>query len=183
MTRNRKIDPALLEREYIFDSSNPPVSITGLAERHGMARSGIAEKALKGRWYERRIEFREQLGEKVVAALGDEWVGFESATRKKLMDTALTYLDKYVEALDDGTIKPTTRDMLGVAAMIRTLLGDAAASPQGEETLLDPDTATLSPEYYRKALTSIDGLLTSGDDGSLDVGEAPPSSIEGTGED
>lgn len=185
MTRNRKVDPAVLEREYIFDPSSSPVSLTDLAQRHGMARSGIADKALKGRWYERRVEFRQQLGEKVVAALSDEWVGFETATREKLMQTGLKYLDKYIEALDNGDIKPSTRDMLGVAAMIRTFLGDSAANPKGEEALLDPDTADISPEYYRKAIAAIEAAqLGSGDDpGPDDAGETEAAGAAGVGED
>jgi hypothetical protein len=184
MTRNRKVDPAVLEREYIFDSSNPPVSISGLAEKYGMARSGIADKAMKGHWYERRIEFREQLGEKVVAALGDEWVGFETQTREKLMQVGLKYLDKYVAALDEGSVKPNTRDMLGIAAMIRTLLGDVAASPKGEEALIDPDTVDVSPEYYRQAIAAIEAAqLGSGEADAGPAGETEEAGPTGTGED
>ena len=162
MTRNRKIDPAVLEREYIFDSGNPPISYTELADKHGLARSGVASKGVAGRWYEKRIEFREQLGEKVVAALGDNWVRYETATREKMMNVGLKYLDKYIEALDSDKVQINTRDMLGMAAMIRTLLGDVAASPNtAEEALLD-DSAPLSPDYYRKALTVIEAQLASG---------------------
>jgi hypothetical protein len=55
-----------------------------------------------------------------------------------------------------------------MAAMIRTLLGDAAVNPRGEEALLDPDTAPLSPDYYRHALTVIERQLGSGDVGPAD---------------
>lgn len=180
MTRNRKMDPAILEREYIFDSGNPPISLTDLSDKYGMARSNISEKARAGRWYERRIEFREQLGEKVVAALGDKWVEFETAQRERMMNIAVKYLDKYVEKLDSGEITITTRDMLGVSGMLRTLLNDAAVRPQGEEGLIDPDTAPLSADYYRRALKVIEQQLGDGQD---DAGEAPASGTEGTGED
>jgi hypothetical protein len=182
MTRARKVDPALLEREYVFDSGNPPVSLTQLADKYGMARSGIADKARIGRWYERRIEFREQLGEKVVAALGDEWVKYETAVREKMMSVGLAYLDKYIDSMDKDDFKTNTRDMLGIAAMLRTLLGDIASNPRGEEALIDPDSATLSPDYYRKALKVIEAQLDGGD-GSLDVGEAAEAGAPGTGED
>lgn len=178
MTRARKVDPAVLEREYIFDSGNPPVSLTDLADKYGMARSGIAEKARLGRWYERRIEFREQLGEKVVAALGDKWVEFETARREQMMNIAVKYLEKYAEALDDGEIKMNTRDMLGIAAMIRTLFGDIASNPR-EEALLNEE-ADLSPDYYRRALTVIEAELNRGDE-PHDAGEAAEASTEGTG--
>ena len=181
MTRNRKIDPAVLEREYIFDSGNPPISLTQLSDKYGLARSGVADKARAGRWYERRIEFREQLGEKVVAALGDKWVDYETAQRQRMLDIGMKYLDKYAEALDAGEIKPTTRDMLGMAAMIRTLFGDVASSGVGEEELIDPDAAQLSPEYYRRALQVIESQLD--DSGSVDAGEAEATSASGTGQD
>lgn len=185
MTRSRKVDPALLEREYIFDSGNPPVSLTQLADKYGMARSGIAEKARGGRWYERRIEFRERLGEKVVAALGDEWVKYETAVREKLMNVGIKYLDKYAEELDkeDSDIKINTRDMLGIAAMVRTMLGDISSNPHGEEALVDPDSATLSPDYYRKALKVIEAQLSDGADGPDDAGEAEATGASGVGED
>src|SRR5688572_4613488 len=144
MTRARKIDPAILEREYVYDAATPPISITGLAEKYGLARSGVADKARVGRWFERREEFRRQIGEKAVSALGDKWVGFETAVREKMTSVALTYLDQYQKALNDGEIKVNTRDMLGVAAMLRTVLGDAASSnTSDEEGLIDPATVTL----------------------------------------
>lgn len=183
MTRNRKVDPAILEREYIYDSGNPPISLTALAEKHGMARSNIAAKALTGKWYERRVEFRQSLGEKVVEALGDEWVKYETAVRRKMMDVASSYLDKYIEALDSDKITVSTRDMLGIAAMMRTLLGDAAAKPEQEGGLIDPETKPLDPEYYRRALTSVEALLESGSLGSDDAGETPASSPAGVGQD
>jgi hypothetical protein len=183
MTRARKVDPAVLEREYIYDSGNPPISLTQLSDKYGMARSGVADKARTGRWYERRLEFREQLGEKVVAALGDEWVRYEASVREKMMQVGLKYLDKYTDALDSGEIKASTKDMLGIAAMVRTLLGDIASNPQGEEELVDPDAATLSPDYYRKALKVIEQQLGDGSDGSLDAGEAAEAGAPGTGED
>lgn len=158
MTRARKYDPELLEREYIYDSATPPISLTGLSERYGLARSGVAEKALKGRWFERRTEFRQQLGVKTVEALGEKWVGMETATREKMMTVGLEYLDKYAAALDDGTIKVSTRDMLGIAAMIRTLIGDSAKATPAEEALIDPDATDLQPDDYRRALATIEQI-------------------------
>ncbi len=187
MTRNRKIDPAVLEREYIFDSGNPPVSLTDLANKYGMARSGIADKARVGRWYERREEFRKQLGEKTVEALGDQWIKYETAVREKMMQMGVAYLDKYVEALKNDEVKVNTRDMLGIAAMVRTLLGDAAASPQGEETLIDPTNVTLGPDDYRRAIATIEAIeakqLESGVDGLEHAGEPEAPGAEGTEQD
>jgi hypothetical protein len=168
MTRLRKYDPEVLEREYIYDSSQKGISITLLAEKHGMARSGLADMALKGRWYEKRKTFREQLGMKTIEALGEEWAQYGAAVREKMMTTAMTYLDKYTDALHDGTIKVNTRDMLGMAAMIRALIADAAATAPGEEALIDPDNVTLDPDDYRRALASIkqieDGIADDRDD-------------------
>jgi hypothetical protein len=157
MTRNRKADPAVLEREYIYDAGSPPVSLTELADKYGMARSGIAEKARAGRWYERRVEFRKQLGERVVAELGEAWVARETAQREAILQLGIDYIEKYREALDDGTIKVTTRDMLGVAAMVRTFMSDVAAGASREEGLIDPENVDLPPEdLARHALRVIE---------------------------
>lgn len=178
MTRNRKVDPEVLEREYIFDRNNPPISYTQLAEKHGVARNTVAEKATKGRWYERRKEFRESLGEKVVEALGEEWVRFETAAREKAMDIALNYMNKYEAAMEAGEIKVSTRDFLGVMAMLRTFLGDAAqAKTNGEEVLFDSESADLDPIFAREVLNRLEA-------GERRTAEAPAETgPEGAGED
>lgn len=187
MTRNRKADPAVLEREYVFDSATPPTSITALADKYGMARSGIAEKARLGRWYEKRKEFRERLGQKTIEALGDKWVAYETSVRERLMQVGLDYLDKYVKALAEDKITTNTRDMLGIAAMVRTLLNDTAANPRGEEALIDPESVTLDPDAYRAAIYEIkrlnQGQLDADDDESDESGPAErfaAASAEGT---
>ena len=190
MTRNRKADPAVLEREYIFDSGSPPVSLTDLAQRYGMARSGIAAQALKGKWYERRVEFRKQLGEKVVAELGEAWVAKATEQREAMLQLGLDYIQKYREALDEGTIAISTRDMLGVAAMVRTFMSDIAAGSGKEGELIDPENINLAPEDLRRALRVLeeqersdilleDGLSDDDEPGHANSPEA--ASSEGTG--
>ena len=174
MTRARQIDPAILEREYIYDSGTPSISLTELAEKHGLARSNVTAKAQVGRWYERRVEFRKQLGEKTIAALGDSWVAFETATREKMMQVGLSYLDKYVKALEAGEIKANTRDMLGIAAMIRALMQDTAARPREEGELLDPDAVPFTEDRARDILRQ----LEAGDDGPS--GDLAPTGTEGS---
>lgn len=181
VTRNRKIDPAILEREYIYDAATPPVSFSQLAERHGLARNTVAEKGVKGRWFERRKEFRESLGIKVTEAMGEEWVRFETAAREKLMSLGMSYIEKYEAALKADEVKVSTRDMLGIAAMLRTFIGDAAqAKTKGEEVLLDPDTSDIAPDEYRRALAAIEQIESGGaDDAAAAEAAGPP----GVGED
>jgi len=173
MTRNRKVDPEVLEREYIYDSGTPPISYTELAAKYGLARNTVAEKGIRGRWFERREEFRKTLGIKVTEALGEEWVRFETAAREKLMALGMTYVEKYAKALEDGEIKVSTRDMLGVAAMLRTLMGDAAAAKPTEEVLLDPD-ADLAPDEARRLLAGIERV-----ESDIRSGAAPAASEAG----
>lgn len=186
MTRNRKVDPEVLRREYIYDTGNPPVSYTQLAERHGLARNTVAEKAIRGRWYELRQEFRENNAIKVTEALGDQWAKLEAATRDKLMSLGSTYLDQYLRKLQAEEIPLTTRDALGVAAMVRTLMNDAAtnARTDGEVVLHDPDTVDLTPDAYRAALDRIEqlerGLLGPGQD---PADETSSTGVAGAGED
>ena len=70
MPKSPRKDPAVLAREYIYDASVPPISITALADKHGYARSHMADMARKGigltqpnggslkSWYEARKEVR-----------------------------------------------------------------------------------------------------------------------------
>lgn len=159
MSRNQKHDYEALKREYIFDPTpGRGISFTDLAEKHGMPRSLVADRGVAEKWYEQRVEFRQQMGMKVVEALGESWVKFETATREKMMTVGLQYLDKFQVALDNDEIKVSTRDMLGIAAMIRALIGDAAATPAPDESLIDPENSHLDPEEYRRALRTIEQL-------------------------
>lgn len=179
MTRNPKVPTEVLEREYVYDGRNPPISITELAAKHRLARSGVAAKAKEGRWFERREEFRVTLGKKTVEALGEEWVRLETAAREKALSIAMAYMDKYDKQLQDPEFKPNTRDFLGMMAMMRTYLGDAAAAKvSGEEVLIDPDTAPLTPEAARQVLADLERHAQLGP-GS----EAPAAGPEGAGED
>lgn len=179
MTRNRLHDYEALKREYIFDPTpGRGISLTDLAEKHGMARSLLADRAVNERWYDQRTEFREQMGMKVVEALGENWVKFETATRQKMMDVGIKYLDKYAEALANNEIKVNTRDALGVASMLRTLVMDAASTPAPDESLIDPENSHLDPEEYRRALRTIEQLESGQQQDDADG--PPPTSIAGT---
>jgi hypothetical protein len=183
VTRNRKIDPEVLEREYIYDAATPAISFTQLAEKHGLARTTVAEKAIKGRWFERREEFRRQLGIKATAALGEEWVRFETAAREKSMNIGMKVLDKFDKQLEDPDFKVSTRDMVAVAAMIRTLAADAALAKGSEEVLLDPDTSDIHPDEYRRALGVLDRITAGAGPGAGDAEAPAPAGPEGAGED
>lgn len=160
MTRQRKVDIVELEREYIYDASAHPVSFTQLAQRHNLARNTVAEPATKGRWFERREEFRKQLGVKAVEALGEEWVKLETALREKTTAVGIKYLEQYEQALLANQIPLNTRDMLGIAAMLRTYAQDAASAKiNGEEIkLIDPDTHRLDEDTARRTLAALDAI-------------------------
>ena len=115
---------AVLEREYIY--SEPPVSITDLATKYGLARSNVAAKATTGKWFEKREEFRARLSDGVKEALAEKWVEAQSAFREKILTAGASYLDRWIEELnkEGSTIKVNTRDMLGIAAMMRVTLDD-----------------------------------------------------------
>lgn len=180
MTKLRKYDPEVLEREYIYDSSQKGISISLLAEKHGMARSGLADMAMKGRWYEKRKTFREQLGMRVIDAMGEEWAQYGAAVREKQMAIAMTYLDKYSDALDSGEIKMNTRDALGMMSAIRTFVQDAAATAPGEEALIDPDAVTLDASEYRRALASIEQIEAGIADERDDAADLEATGTEGS---
>lgn len=154
-----------LEREYIY--ADPPISLTELADKHGLARSNVAAKANSGKWYEKREEFRARLTEKTREALAEKWVEYETANRERLMAVASKYLDKYVEALDAGEIKVTTRDMLGIAAMQRTIMADIVGKPVVDPKLIGPDGEEFdgSEEDARAVIEQVKALMAGGDGG------------------
>lgn len=179
MTRNRKIDPEVLEREYIFDSSPDPVSFTDLAIRHGLARNTVAAKGTAGKWFERREEFRRQLGIGVTNALGEQWVRFETQMRERLLSVGMKAVERYEKNFDDPDFKVGTRDLLGVASMLRTFAGDAALAQGKEEVLDGTEASNLTEAEYRRALGVIDRLTA----GQGHAGEAPAAGAPGAGED
>jgi len=145
MTRARKIDPAVLEREYVYDPNPKPISISDLAARYGLARSGVADKAIVGKWFEKRTEFRTTVGMKVTEALADDWAIYATAQRSKMVEAMVKTLDAYIERLDAGEIKPSVRDAVSVAAALRVLIGDMTANAPAERDLLDPTSVDLDP--------------------------------------
>lgn len=165
MTRQNKYDYELLKREYIYDAGSPPISYTDLAERHGMSRSLLTDRGSREEWAEQRVEFRKALGVKTTEAMEDDIVKFQIATRERMMSVGLAYMDQYAKALESGDIKVSTRDMLGIAAMLRTLIGDTLDGVEVKEGLLDPDTVELDPAEIRRHLALLD-------DGEPDAGDA-----------
>ena len=162
MTRLRKgPGTAELEREYLY--SDPPITLTDLADKHGLARSNVADKARIGKWYERREEFRRQLSEKAREILLDEFVEYEVANRKKLLDVAAKYFDKYVTALDSGEVKVNTRDMILVASMWRTLVGDLASKPADDPKLVGGGEFEGSAADAQAVIAQVKALMAGGE--------------------
>jgi hypothetical protein len=154
-----------MEREYVY--ADPPVSITDLAERHGLARSNVAAKAQSGRWFEKREEFRRRLAEETRDAMAEKWAEMQIAVYERLSKTAVAYLDLYEKALAEGEIKANTKDMLGIASMMRTLTGDMVNKPVSN-VVVDPETGEIfdgSAEDARVAIAKVKELIAGRSDG------------------
>jgi hypothetical protein len=158
----------VLEREYVY--SEPPISLTELADKYDLARSNVADKARIGKWYEKREEFRTRLAEKSREALAERWVEYETANREKLLNVASKFFDKYVEALASGEIKVNTRDLLGMVAMQRTLLADVSGKPVIDPKLVNPegDEFTGSADEAREVIEQVKALMAGGTDAGTD---------------
>lgn len=187
MTRARKIDPALLEREYVYDSATPPISITMLADNHGMARSHIADMARRGKWYEKRKEVRLTIGSKVLDAMTDRWAETQTVIRDRMLELSIKMLDQAEKALSDGDIKFTrVADIATTVATIRVLLGDQAvdeASKNGP-TIIDMSTVDMDPTKMAEMLPLLKQLMARTEEASDDSSasesghartDAPPS--------
>jgi hypothetical protein len=171
MTRNRKVATEVLEREYVY--ADPPISITELSDKYGLARSGVADKARIGGWYQKREEFRSRNTDGVKEAMAEKWAEFQIANYERLMKMSATYLDKFQKALDEGEIKVSTRDMLGIAAMMRTFLGDLTAAAPKDPKVVGPDgEVTFGDEAEaREAMVRIKQLMAGGDDDGTSEGD------------
>jgi len=146
----------VLEREYIY--SDPPISITDLAEKYGLARSGVADKARIGDWYGRRKAFREKVGDTVSDAMAEKWAEMQIAVYERLMRIGVKNLELYEQAIETGKIKPSTRDMIAIASMMVSLFDKVAAKPAGERSA-DPDEFDGDAEQARSAIDEVKRLM------------------------
>lgn len=193
---NRKVPTEVLRREYVFDSGTPPISISDLASRHGLARSGVAMKATEAEpsWYRQREEFRKQIGEKVIANLADNWAEVQTHRFEMMVAAMSKTLEKYMERLENGEIKPTTRDAVAVVGALRVLTGDQQAQEVREATLIDPQSINLPADKLLEMIPTLKALLggrsgevVEGDfveSGAAESGPAgvyAPTGTEGTG--
>lgn len=152
-----------LKREYVY--ADPEISYAKLAEKHGLSVSNVSGKATRGHWVEERERYRRKLAEETRNALGEKWAEMQVAIYERSAKLALKYFDLYESALDSGDIRPSTRDMLGVAAMMRTFTTDMAR-PVGE--LVDPSTGDVfdgTAEEARVAIEKIRALMSGEPDG------------------
>lgn len=154
----------VLEREYVY--ADPPISITMLADKYGLARSGVADKARIGKWYEKREAFRQRLSDKTREALAEKWADMQVAVYERLLKSGMVYLDQYDAALEKGDIKPSARDMIAVGAMMKGLLDTMAQKPVADPTLVGADGEEFegSPDEAREAIERIKQLMAGGDE-------------------
>jgi hypothetical protein len=151
MTRNPSSDPQQLEREYVY--APEPISFSELADRHGLARSNVADKARIGQWYKKRQEYQRQVSRSVVEAMGEKWAQQGVALREKVIHAAETTLDKYIELLDNDKIKPDAKDAATMAAVVRTFLADIAEAAKPNQMIVDGDAVEWeSEEAAREAV-------------------------------
>jgi hypothetical protein len=182
MTRARKIDPAVLEREYVYDPNTPGISYDDLAAKHGLARSGVADKGMKGHWAEKRAEFRKAVGMKVVESISEDWAKYASAQRSKMVEAMVKTLDAYIERLDAGEIKPGVRDAVSISAALRVLINDITVSMPAEDQTLDPATVELDPaalaDFIQRARGQLRALPSGEEDSDADFLDAGPAGAD-----
>jgi hypothetical protein len=151
----------VMEREYVY--ADPPISYTDLAEKYGLARSNVAAKAEAGNWFKKREEFRRKVSEETRDAMAEKWAEMQIAIYERLGKLAVKYIDKYEKALDaeDSKIPISTKDMLGMASMVRTLTTDMAARPVSN-LVVDPSTGEVfegDEAEARAAIAKVKALM------------------------
>ena len=155
----------VLENEYVY--AEPSISFDDLATKYGLSRSNIAAKARVGQWTKKREDFRRRLREETRAALAERWAEFQTANYERLMKMAAAYLDQYQAALEAGDIKVSTRDMLGIAAMMRTYLSDMTEQPVSDPKTVNLDGEEIDPSDADAVIAQVRRLMAGGgDDGA-----------------
>ena len=193
MTRLQKVDTATLRREYIY--ADPPISITALSDKYGLARSGVADKARIGdmiegervSWYDQREQFRSRVATKVTDAMAEKWAEMQTAVYERLVKSGITYLDKYDEALEAGEIKPAARDMIAVASMMKSLFDEMAQKPDRDQRIVNPegDEFVGDEAEARDVIERVKALMAGGGDAEaagLLPGHAGSDAAEGAEE-
>lgn len=174
MTRNPKVDWKTLEHEYVFDPNN--ISISELAAKHDIARSGVAQKMGIGKWYEKRLEYQKRVDASVVEAMGQKWAAMTVAIQEKVLRAAEATLDAYIKYIEEGVVKPDAKDAALMSQIIRTTLADIhnAAKPSalvvyGEAVEMDPAVAADMLQTAKAALRQAGVLqLEAGEDADAD---------------
>lgn len=166
MTRNRVADWTAIEREYIFDPSDPPMSISDIAEKYNVARSGVArragEKDSSGlTWYQRREEFRSKLTKGVTDALRQRWVETETSHRQRLLEAGSKYLDKWIASMDSPDFKTSTKDAMAVAAMMRVQFDDVR-NDIADPVVVSPTDGEIDLESAPQVIAEIKRLMAGG---------------------
>lgn len=117
---NRKVDYASLEREYITGD----ISQRKLAEREGISNGTLSEYARKHEWDLQRDNHRNKVAlkvsEKTAEIVAKEMVAVNDEIFKAMRAT----IYKYVEALKDGRVVPSTKEAVMAAELIRSMSGE-----------------------------------------------------------
>jgi hypothetical protein len=150
MTRQRKIDPAELEREYVFGTE----SLAELAARHGLSKSAVAGYAARGGWAEKRAAFTTSVQDRIREALASDWVAYEAQLRQKMVETSVRSLARYMQALDAGEIDISSRDAIAWIGLLRQLLDELRPKEEQREPELEID-----PETAARIVAQVDALL------------------------
>lgn len=184
MPKQQKVPTEVLRQRYVYDASPRPISMSALADEYGLARSGVADKGIDGKWYEQRQEFRAMVGQKVTDAMGDGWAQVVIHQRDRAINSLMKTLDVYDERLQNGEIKPSTKDAVAVIAALRVLQGDVALTAR-EVRILDPEDIDLDPSDLADLIARSKNQLTLLGDGNAREGaaELDPTGTEGTGQD
>ena len=109
---------------------------------------------MAGKWFEKRTAFRQTVGMRVTEVIEDNAISFAASQRQLVIDAMRKTLEKYAERLDNGEIKPTTKDAVAAAAALRAYLADTVAAAPSEEAPLDPTTVELPPDALAAFVTA-----------------------------
>jgi hypothetical protein len=173
-----KVDYDQLEREFVTGT----LSIRGLAAKHGMGPSAVAEQARKRDWYAKRSQYRGTRALKTYERHAEQIADDDAQIRHEMVTLARATLARWAQQLSDTDKPPvlSAKDVVEVMKQLTLLIGGATERREEKHLGLNLNVGGpggLDPEFLRRLLEESRRHV------SPALESTPGPRIEGIGED
>lgn len=115
-----KVDYNELEREYVTGD----ISVRELARRYDMSNGTISAQARKREWESKRASYRDSIARRSYEKTADRFASKQVEVNEEIFGAMRATIYKYVEALKENKIIPSTKDAAIATDIILRLFGE-----------------------------------------------------------